>query len=101
MGKTEISAQAQPIDSKPVMSDRGTNPAVGLFSHALNILGIPPLLGGLSSQLETSRDRKIMPDLYRESVAKNAIRPLIISGILISIISLPVHSRKLLHGEKS
>ena len=32
----------------------------------------------LVSDIETGRDRKMMPDLYRESVAKNAIRRVII-----------------------
>ena len=32
-----------------VMPEWGTNPAVDYFSHALNIHGIPPLLGSLAS----------------------------------------------------
>ena len=36
------------------------------------------LRSGSTHRLETGRDQKIMPDLYRESVAKNTIRRVII-----------------------
>ena len=39
---------------RSVMPDWVTNPAKGLFSHALNIYGIPSLLGSLASQLQVS-----------------------------------------------
>ena len=48
-----------------------TNPAEGLFSHALNIYGIPPLLGSLKSQLGDSTS---MVELQNKNIPKIIIK---------------------------